>query len=400
MRQLGIFDDGRLTMGDALDLTAQSMMAYGTEYRHWAVAYSGGKDSSATVTVLAQLIAEGRIPQPDRLTVLYADTRMELPPLQIAAFGVMEELERRGINTRVVLPEMDDRFFVYMFGRGVPPPKNRFRWCTGQLKVEPMEAALQRVRDETGEKVLMITGVRLGESAIRDNRILSSCSRDGAECGQGWFQQTTSEAVADVLAPLVHWRVCHVWDWLTFDAPSYGFPTDTIAEAYGGDEAEETNARTGCVGCNLASRDVALDAVIRQPHWEYLTPFLRLKPLYRELKKAKYRLRKDGSDRRKDGSLVSNPMRMGPLTMAARRMGVRYVLDVQDDINAAAREQGRPTVSLINDEELARIRELMDRDQWPNGWEGTEPTGDVMLDEVIAEGVIQPLLAGALEEIA
>ena len=43
----------------------------------------------------------------------------------------------------------------------------------------------------------MLTGVRIGESAARDQRIALSCTKDGGECGQGWFQQTSSQAVAD-----------------------------------------------------------------------------------------------------------------------------------------------------------------------------------------------------------
>ena len=92
---------------------------------------------------------------------------MELPPLQAAAMAVLETLQRRGIHTQMVLPALDDRFFVYIFGRGVPPPKNLFRWCTSQLKVEPMETALATLRNHSGEKFLMLTGVRVGESAIR-----------------------------------------------------------------------------------------------------------------------------------------------------------------------------------------------------------------------------------------
>lgn len=187
MRNVSLFEDERLTLADALDLTAASLQAYGATYRHWAVAYSGGKDSSATVTAVVHLIESGRIPRPETLTVLYADTRMELPPLQNAALATLAVLEARGIRTQVVLPAMDDRFFVYVLGRGVPPPKNNFRWCTPQLKIEPMLGALQRLRGEVGQKILMITGVRVGESAARDQRIALSCGRDGAECGQGWF---------------------------------------------------------------------------------------------------------------------------------------------------------------------------------------------------------------------
>lgn len=341
MKTQSLFEGARMTMDEATELTVQSLRAYGERYRHWAVAFSGGKDSSATVTLVAQLIAEGRIPKPETMTVLMSDTRMELPPLMANALGILAGLDRRGFRTKIVIPEMDDRFFVYMFGRGVPPPKNRFRWCTPQLKVEPMLKALKSLRVETGEKLLMLTGVRLGESAARDQRIVMSCSRDGAECGQGWFQETTPTAIADTLAPLLHWRVCHVWDWLSVFAPGEGWPTLTVADIYGGDEAQEVNARTGCVGCNLASRDVALDRILRLSQWAYLEPFKRLKPLYAELTRPIYRLRK-GMETKADGTLVKNPGRLGPLTMDARRMGLRAVLAIQDEINERARIEDRP----------------------------------------------------------
>jgi DNA sulfur modification protein DndC len=395
MRSVSLFESERMTLVDSIAVTADSLRAYGERYKHWTIAYSGGKDSSATVTLIAHLIERGEIPAPESLHVMYADTRMELPSLQIAAMGVLAELEHRGIKTQVVLPPMDDRFFVYVLGRGVPPPKHNFRWCTAQLKIEPMLAALADFRQQVGEKLLMITGVRVGESATRDARIAVSCSRDGAECGQGWFQQATDEAVADTLAPLLHWRVCHVWDWLTFDAPRFGFPTESIAEVYGGDEKEELNARTGCIQCPLASRDTALEYLIGRPEWAYLAPLKRLRPLYEQLRLPKHRLRKDGSERRKDGVLAKNPMRMGPLTLEARRWALDYVLTIQQEINALAAPQGRPLVWLVDSNELVRIEQLIASGVWPQGWDGTEMRAHVAVDQIVAEGVTQALLLGA-----
>ena len=80
-----LFEGSRRTMPQAIDLTIQSIEAYGSRYDHWAIAYSGGKDSSLLVTLVAHLIKAGRIDPPKRLTVCYADTRMELPPLAGAA---------------------------------------------------------------------------------------------------------------------------------------------------------------------------------------------------------------------------------------------------------------------------------------------------------------------------
>lgn len=393
-----LFEGARMTLDDSLDLTAQSILAYADNYRHWAVAFSGGKDSSATVTVIAHLIKTGRIPKPDSLTVLYGDTRMELPPLQISAIEIMKSLQGEGINAKIVLPAMDDRFMVYMLGRGVPPPSNTFRWCTPQLKIEPMQEELKAIRESRGEKFLMMTGVRLGESAARDARIALSCGKNGAECGQGWYQTSTPESVADTLAPLLHWRVCHVWDWLRFFAPDYGYPTAQIAEAYGGDEAEEVNARTGCVGCNLASRDNALERLIKMPQWAYLTPLLRLRQLYATLKRPQNRHRKDGSERTQAGAMVTNPMRLGPLTLEARLWGLQEVLDIQGDINTQAILQHRPEYWLIDGREEERIRELIALKTYPRKWSGNDVLGDVWMDEVMGEGVIQPLILGKSEK--
>lgn len=388
-----LFDDQRMSADQALELTAQSLLAWGQTHRHWCIAYSGGKDSSATVSVVVHLIESGRVPAPESLTILYADTRMELPPLQSAAMSMLAELRRRGYRAEVVLPAMDDRFFVYMFGRGVPPPSNTFRWCTPQLKIEPMQNALRSLRDQVGEKILMITGVRIGESAQRDARIAVSCGRNGAECGQGWFQETTPESIADTLAPLLHWRVCFVWDWLMGIAPGEGFPTSLVAQAYGGEEAEEINARTGCIGCNLASRDLALETILKNPKWHYLRPLTRLREIYAELKKPHMRLRKQG-ERKADGSLVANPGRMGPLTMEARRWGLDEIFSIQNTCNMIRGDM--PRIDLINREEMDRIEELISANTWPQRWTGKEMRADIPTDEVRRDGSIQSVMIGLI----
>jgi DNA sulfur modification protein DndC len=67
---------------------------------------------------------------------------------------------------------------------------------------------------------------------------------------------------------------------------------------------------------------------------------------------------------------------MGPLTMDARRFGLDEVLRIQDDINAEAVIQGRPQISLINEDEHARILALIEANTWPQKWTGSEPRAD------------------------
>jgi DNA sulfur modification protein DndC len=385
---------------------AQSLLAYGLSHEHWGVAWSGGKDSSATLTLLMYLLDSGKVPRPKSLTVFYADTRQELPPLAIAARHIMDELDERGIRVEVVTAPMDKRFMVYILGRGVPPPNNNtLRWCTRQIKIDPMEQALRERLGQLDGQILMITGVREGESAMRDRRIEMSCGKDGAECGQGWYQQVLPNAKGlrgrlATLAPLLHWRVCHVWEWLRHWATTAEFgdwSTATIADAYGGDEAEEVNARTGCVGCPLASEDVALDNILLSPHWAYLAPLKGLSVLWRELREPQHRLKKAGVERLQDGSIAKNPQRMGPLTFEARLMGIERVLGIQAEVNAAARASGRPEIDLINAEEEARIRELIALETWPQGWDGDEPLATTIMDTVYQNGAVQPRLFSEAE---
>ncbi|MDA0673748.1 MAG: phosphoadenosine phosphosulfate reductase family protein [Cyanobacteria bacterium] len=397
MRTLNLFDSDRLSLERSIELSVESLRHYGSLYRHWAIAFSGGKDSSATVTLIADLLERGVIPRPESVTVLYADTRQELPPLHNAAMALLDNLRSRGFDTRIVLPKLDHRYFVYMLGRGVPPPSNTFRWCTPKLKVMSMERELDALREERGEKFLMLTGVRIGESAARDQRIALSCTKDGGECGQGWFQHTSSDAVADVLAPLLHWRVCHVWDWLVQADVELGYPTFDIAEVYGHapqDELGETeplNARTGCIGCPLVQEDAALERVLVNPKWAYLAPLRQLRPLYREVKKPPYRLRKHG-ELRKDGTLAKKQGRLGPLTLETREWLLGEVLRIQSEVNVAATACGQPPLSLINEEELARIRALIAAKTWPEKWDGTEHRGDEWLPDILPDGSVQPLL--------
>jgi DNA sulfur modification protein DndC len=246
----------------------------------------------------------------------------------------------------------------------------------------------------------MLTGVRLGESAARDQRIALSCSKGDGECGQGWYQRDLADRGQATLAPILHWRICHVWQWLDGWAPEDeygGWSTRLLARAYGGrdgDEAAELAARTGCSGCPLATQDTALDAVLKLPEWSHLGPLKELRPLWREMRAAPVRLRKAGRELLKSGDFAKNPQRMGPLTLDARWYALCRVRSIQRAINEAADASGRPRIDMLNDEETARILELIAAHTWPDGWDGSEPRADKLLDKVFADGTVQPLLLG------
>jgi DNA sulfur modification protein DndC len=381
----------RQDMLTSIRLTLASLNTYLPRHDTVAVAMSGGKDSTTLLTVLVWAILTRRVVAPKRLVVLYADTRLELLPLQRVVDGVLDELEDRraeleALGTelviRRVMAPVDRRFFVQMLGRGVPPPHNKFRWCTPKLKVDPMAAALEEIRGAYG-KPLLLHGVRIGESAVRNAAIANACgNKEDSECGQGWYQQTPMDAVADKLGPILHWRVCHVAAWLSYWAAEEefgGWDTSLLVQAYGGEEAMEAGARTGCVGCPLVTEDRALGRVVKQPAWAYLAPLTRLRGLYEGLRSPTKRLRKPPGERRLDGELVSKQERLGPLTLEARRQALDEILSIQAEVNAAAGALRRPRVDLLNAEERARIEEYLAGQEWPDGWTGDEPVGETTL---------------------
>lgn len=394
--KLSIFDAGR----EAVELTLQSLQAYWSRHDHISVAWSGGKDSTATLALLIALIDAGHLPQPERLFVFYADTRQELPPIQVAADAIMVKLRQRNwITVQVVRAPIDKRFLVYILGRGVPPPNNNtLRWCTRQIKVDPMSTALNEALIGLPGTALMITGVREGESAIRDGRISMSCSKDGAECGQGWYQQVLPNSTGikgrlATLAPILHWRVCQIWDLLRIYVPDIlGWDTTILADAYGGDDATEINARTGCIACPLASEDTALKTIVAMPAWSYLAPLLELRGIYRSLRLMQNRLRKAEPETLKDGTLSQSGMRAGPIKLDVRLAALEQVLSIQARVNDAADRAGRPGLDILNAEEEARIRELIAAKTWPQRWDGTEPSADAWLDIIHPNGEAEPIL--------
>lgn len=394
--------DVRQVHAEAVELTIASLRAYWGDHDHIAMAWSGGKDSTTLVSLVVHLILSGELPKPRKLHIFYADTRMEMGPIQAAASLMIAKLRQYDwIEVQVVMAPLDKRFMVYMLGRGVPPPNNNtLRWCTRQIKVDPMAAAIEAALDGIDGSVLMLTGVRQGESAVRDGRIAMSCGKDGAECGQGWYQKALPDAKGirgriATLAPLLHWRVCNIWDWLKAFAPMPEFgawPIAILADAYGGDDAIEKNARTGCIECPLAQDDTAMQNIVAMPAWAHHAPLRRLKGIYRWLREPAQRLRKPGAERLKDGSLAKNPQRMGPLTFEARLSALNQILAIQWAVCAEGERRGLPGIDILNAEEEARIRELIAARTWPDGWTGDEPIATTWLDSVYQDGSVQPIL--------
>lgn len=370
----GKLDGVPMGLQEAIEISVASLNAYGEKYPHWAVTYSGGKDSSALLSFVIWAIENGAVAPPETLTVLYADTLMELPPLTQTAERVLQAVAQRGYTVKKVVPRWTRRFWVNILGRGVIPPKNAMRWCTRMLKKEPMDRALSDTWERHGQdSVLILTGVRLGESDARDQRITTSCSSTDGECGQGWFQQNRH-----ALAPLLHWRVCWVWKFL------YG-ELNPIPETLGIEPVYKVDdvfdIRTGCISCNLVDTDWALKTLVRIPQYAHLAPLAKLKGIYEEMYSSKWRVRYQ-PQQRADGSYSARRAHgLGALTMEAREYFLERVEDVEQEAG----------YTLIEEREKHLIRRMWQWGFWPKSATrrySDHSGGDMLSIPIIVDGQI------------
>src|SRR5690349_17773376 len=79
-----LFGETRKSFEWSYHKTIEELQGYDSTM-HWVIAYSGGKDSTTVVTLIAHAIETGLLSPPKSLLALYADTGLEVPPLQQAA---------------------------------------------------------------------------------------------------------------------------------------------------------------------------------------------------------------------------------------------------------------------------------------------------------------------------
>lgn len=300
---------------------------------HWVVTYSGGKDSTL-LTVLTCEIAKRKLEWgPKAIEIVYSDTLQEIPAMHDIALNFLNRIDLltrdKGlpIRTHITYPELQQTFWFLILGKGYPAPHRRFWWCTERLKINPVKRVLGDLKGR--ENVAVLTGVRFGESDRRDGKMKKAalCMGEG-ECGQILEYQ-------GALAPIAHWKTCHVWDFLAFYAPKWGWPTNEVVELYG-----DTPVRFGCWTCTLVDKDRALEAVLLKNGNRYL----------RGLANFRQRLMDVTTD---PHMRVTRPNGVpGKLKMSVRSMLLDELLALQNEVG----------VQLIRAEEIKAIREQWQQD--------------------------------------
>jgi DNA sulfur modification protein DndC len=159
----------------SLDQIHQEIQQVYLQYDYpWVIGYSGGKDSTTTLQLVWNALAELSPEQRTKpLYVISTDTKVETPVIvdriseSIRLMNEAANAQQMNLTAHKLSPILNDTFWVNLLGRGYPAPNSIFRWCTERLKINPSNRFILNKVAEHGE-VILVLGSRRGESATRD----------------------------------------------------------------------------------------------------------------------------------------------------------------------------------------------------------------------------------------
>jgi DNA sulfur modification protein DndC len=396
------------------NFVADTQRVYMADKRPWVLGYSGGKDSSAVMTLIYFALL-GLKPE-DRhkpVFVVASDTLVETPMVvdhvEKSLKLIEEGAKREGlpITSHKVVPKSNNTFWANLLGKGYPAPTRNFRWCTERMKIDPVSTFIKERISEYDE-VIVVLGSRSQESASRA-QVIKKHKIDGSDLA---VHTTLSNAF--IYTPIDTWSVDDVWKILrlchlkTEETP-YGTKNKWFDKydlewenPWGGknlvlwnlykdssgqgecpmviDETTPScgNSRFGCWTCTVVTRDRAMESLIQNGE-QWMTPLLKYRNILSrstspKLKK-KYRnhIRRDGrlafkTLKEDKERVLTDDYTTGPYKLKYRQHAMRLLLNIQKQFN----DQGRD-VELITVDELHAVRHEWLNDPNEPDWDDTLP---------------------------
>lgn len=373
-----------LSMMEKVAIAVQAIKAQVLAGRHLSVAWSGGKDSSVTLSIaliaMRELIAEGvSVPT---LNICHSDTLMENPVVtaynKLMIKRMNEYAEVSGIPMRVWLasPGLSMDYLVSVIGgRTIMSVGNNTK-CQQMTKAYPLDKLKRQVRKhnaaETGVKakavqIVSLIGTRFDESATRGR----------AMANRGESAVDAVDVMEDgqlVLSPIANFSQFDVFEFIgyvrsekieTYD--NFNQLVELYRDLNGGDcmvnayiagkeqSKAPCNARTGCWTCARVSRDTSAESLIAAESGEYAW----MKPL-NDLRSFMIKMHFNPSARAwlardvgEDGWITVTPNAYGP-EYTRQLLGI--VLSIQADEQIEARRLGiAPRFKLLSLKQIMAI---------------------------------------------
>lgn len=375
---------------------------YCSDKRPWVIGYSGGKDSSAVMT-LVYLALLGLPPElrTKQIFVISSDTLVETPvvvDLISRTMALVEKAAKRDklpITCHSVIPKTSETFWVNLLGKGYPAPTKSFRWCTERMKIKPIS---EFIKDKVShfDEVIVVLGSRSSESISRA-QVIAKHKIDGTR-----LARHTTLANAFIYTPIDTWNVEDVWKLLR---GAFRYAPDDISEwetPWGSsnlplwilymdssnqgecplviDDSTSScgSSRFGCWTCTVVTKDKAMEGLIQSGE-DWMLPLLKFrdvlanttlpekKETYRNYKrrigKVSYQYAKEGEDISVERKHVP-----GPYWLKYRKQWLKELLEIELMLN----EQGHK-ITLITQPELHAIRQEWLRDPNEPDWSDSLP---------------------------
>ncbi len=360
-------------------LTNEIQELYSLDSVPWVVGYSGGKDSTTILQLVWNAIASLPLSKRHKkIYVITTDTQVENP---IVAAWVRNSLERMKIAAKeqempvephLLYPAVKDTFWACLIGKGYPAPRNRFRWCTERLKIQPADNFIRTVIRANGE-VILVLGTRKAESVTR----AATMAKHREWRVRERLNKNPSRPNSLIYLPIEDWRTDEVWLYLMQSQNSWGYSNKDLFTMYRGATADNEcplvvdsstpscgDSRFGCWVCTMVSKDKSMEAMIQNDEEkEWMQPLLDIR---NELDVADDKDKRDFrriwgevtlfERREADGEKKVVPI-PGPYTKYWREHWLRRVLEAQTQIRRTAPVDMRD-ITLITSEELSEIRRI------------------------------------------
>jgi DNA sulfur modification protein DndC len=411
------FIENELFCGRALsEFVAQTQRVYLSDLRPWVIGYSGGKDSSAVMT-LVYFALLGLKPEERHkpIFVVASDTLVETPivvehvNLSLEAIARGAKRSNLPITTHKVTPKVSQTFWSNLLGKGYPAPTRNFRWCTERMKIDPVSDFITDKVSQYDE-VIVVLGSRTEESASRA-QVIAKHKIDGTV-----LAKHTTLANAFIYTPIDTWKLDDVWKILRLchlkqvDMPE-GTTKNVWVDKYdlewynpwgsknlklwllykdssGQGECplvidESTpscgNSRFGCWTCTVVTKDRAMESLVQNGE-SWMLPLLKFRNILSrstspKLKK-RYRnhIRRNGrlafKNLKEDGeTILTDDYTTGPYRLKYRQKGLRMLLQIQKRLSVKQQKD----LELITVPELHAVRHEWLNDPNEPDWEDTLP---------------------------
>ncbi len=347
----------------------------------WIIGYSGGKDSTAALQLVWNAISKLSVEKRQKIIyVITTDTMVENPVVSFWVTRSIQSMSKAAQDQQLpfipkrLYPELQDRFWVNLIGKGYPAPRHKFRWCTHRLKILPSNNFINSVVSSSGEAILVL-GTRKAESSSR------AASMTKHEQGRIRDRLSPNAGLPGslVYTPIEDWTNDDVWFYLMQTKNPWNHTNRDLLGMYAGatedgecplviDESTPScgSSRFGCWVCTLVEQDKSMSAMIRNDEEkEWMLPLLQIRNYldFRTNEKGEHSENADRSlrdFRRMSGQIQimsSGKEVPGPYLQSTRTHILHLLLKAQEYIRKNGPEHAQ-NIELITLEELEEIRRI------------------------------------------